>query len=161
MLNGWGHVVMAFGSRLHRTPFLNSLLGLVEVNHTMNEPVISLPFFFMQGNFNSSRPGQRIAAFQAWRKLILVFSFEDHLFHQKRIKLILLPIMNSFKFEKSFAVRQASFETYLYLLYHLSNHPALPNLFETVIVPGLTIDRPEDRLYSVFIGAVGQFLLMQ
>lgn len=139
MINGWSHLMMLFGSSLHRKPQLNTYLSLA------------------QECFNSSSLGQRIAAFSAWRRLIMNLSFEGHLYHSKRVKLILLPILNCLKFEKSLAVRQGCFEAYVYLLYHVSHDVVIETVFEALIVPALAFEDsdPEIRLFGVFLDAIG------
>lgn len=143
MLNGWGHLMILFGNRLHRTGYLNKMLSLA------------------QESFNSGRLGQRIGAFKAWRRLIFNFSIDGHLYNKKRIQLILLPIWNSLKFEKSFAVRQACFETFMYLLFYLSHNgkDILRSMFQSLIVPAMAFDHTESRLQQTFVTCISRLLI--
>ncbi|KAI8907994.1 hypothetical protein EDD86DRAFT_208680 [Gorgonomyces haynaldii] len=135
MLIAWGHLMILKRHALHRTRFLNQMLVLVETN------------------FNSTRLGQRIAGFKAWRRLIVNLSFQDHLYHPKRLNLVLLPVWNCFKYEKSYAVRQACFETFLLLVHQLSCHgqQLLVKMFNQIVVPALGFDHSETRLLTVFM----------
>lgn len=57
MLNAWGFVLLYYRDSLHRTKYLNALLSLPE------------------HNFNSTKHQNRQAAFDAWKRLIINFSF--------------------------------------------------------------------------------------
>lgn len=140
MLCAWGHLAIVFGHKLHRTVYLNSLLSLA------------------QANFNSHRPGQRMAAFAAWKRLILNFSFKGHLFHPKRIALIMMPIINGFKFESSLAVRQSCFDTFLYLLFHLSKAKKSTINHLTTAVESICFEIKEAKLFSLYLNAISRMI---
>ncbi|KAH6563240.1 hypothetical protein BASA62_008666 [Batrachochytrium salamandrivorans] len=141
MMCAWGHIMVAFGVRLHKTQSLNTLLSIAEPN------------------FNSSRPSQRISAFRAWRRLILNFSLNDHLFYSKRLKLILLPIWHCLRLEKKASVREAAFETFVYLVVHLS-HRSLPvsNFLESYILHTLPYLKTSERMLQIFLSIVGDLM---
>ncbi|KAI8929185.1 Rap1-interacting factor 1 N terminal-domain-containing protein [Entophlyctis helioformis] len=141
MMCAWSHVVVAFGSCLHKTPVLPILLSIIETN------------------FNSPRPGQRIGAFRAWRRLILNFSLEGHLFYSKRFKLVLIPIWNCMRFEKSHAVRQAGFETFMYLLLHLCQRDTpVVKFLDLCVRPALQYDRSDDGLHIILMAAIANMV---
>jgi hypothetical protein len=96
-LKEWEIVMMLFGSKLHRTSYLNELLLVVE-----NE-------------FNSKQPASRCNAFKSWRILILNFQLKGHLFHRKRYSLILVPLINSLRYEKMDIVKDECVKTLLFL----------------------------------------------
>ncbi|TPX72659.1 hypothetical protein SpCBS45565_g00053 [Spizellomyces sp. 'palustris'] len=134
--NAWGHVMLMLGSTLHRTQHLNALLQVVE------------------NGFNSSVPANRLSAFRVWRRLIINFAQKDHLIHDKRVKLVLLPLLNGFKYEKSATVRMECMKTYVFLLVHLSYATALLSFTESTVLPVAKEIRKDRRLVDVFLTAV-------
>nr|KAJ3415442.1 hypothetical protein HK105_001504 [Polyrhizophydium stewartii] len=133
MMRAWGHVVVAFGAKLHRTQALNTLLAIIE------------------SNFNSARPGQRIGAYRAWRRIVFNFSLKG--------RLLLIPIWNCLRFEKSHAVRQAGFETYMYLLLHLSQtETPAKNFLDVCVMNGIEHHNSNESLHVVLMAAVANMV---
>ncbi|EGF81282.1 hypothetical protein BATDEDRAFT_87885 [Batrachochytrium dendrobatidis JAM81] len=141
MMCAWGHVMIAFGVKLHKTESLNTLLSIAEPN------------------FNSTRPAQRIAAFRAWKRLILNFSLNGHLFYSKRVKLILLPIWHCLRLEKKNSVRQAAFETYMYLLVHLGRRSMpLAGFLENYVLPTLQYILSKGTMLEILLLALADLI---
>lgn len=104
----------------------------------------------LQGTFNTGKAVHRGAAFIAWRRLVLnlacqgnpftsgkppylsLIRMEGHLFNPKRVNLVLLPVWNGLKHEKSMAVRSECIQTFAFLILNLSFHSSLKSLLEPV-----------------------------
>lgn len=137
MMLAWGHVLDVFGSTLHKKTILNEVLRLLE------------------HNFNSSQPEQRIGALDAWRHLIFNFSCDAHLLHQKRLKLVNIPIWNCLRYEAIAGVQDAGFRSFLYLVFHLSIHKSpLPKMLELYVLP--VASHLPVRLRPVFLSCIGK-----
>ena len=102
VLNAVSFIVIAFGSKIHRTPILNQILNIIETQ------------------FNASKVTFRSLAFKTWRRLILNFNLKSHLFHVKRVDLILIPLWNGLKYEKNESVYEECVDTFTFLLMILS-----------------------------------------
>ena len=98
----WGFVLVLFGSRLHRTVHLNTLLQLAEQQ------------------FNSTAIEPRCNAFQSWKSLIVNFGLLNHLAHIKRLTLILVPIWNSMNHERNVLVLDECLATFAFLAARIS-----------------------------------------
>lgn len=112
MAKGWGHVLVLFG-------FIFLMTGKSLHSKSQFKRLLSMA----QDWFNSSSSAPRIAGFNAWRRMILNFSFDNHLYHSRRLNTILLPIWNCLQFEKSSFVIKACIETFVYLIMILSRGP--------------------------------------
>ncbi|KAI8894458.1 hypothetical protein BC833DRAFT_217851 [Globomyces pollinis-pini] len=135
MLSAWGLVLVMFGQSLHRTSHLNELLSLTEAT------------------FNSTRLTLRVGSFKAWKRLILNFTFGEHLYNQKRINLILIPIWNCIEFEKSNAVRETCLECFLYLVVQLTKHSPSYDFIQLVIAPLINFNL-DLNLLTVFLNLI-------
>ncbi|KAI9006076.1 Rap1-interacting factor 1 N terminal-domain-containing protein [Gaertneriomyces semiglobifer] len=134
----WSHLVLLLGTPLHRTNLLNSLLKIIETQ------------------FNSVNVNARLVALKAWRRLILNFRQKDHLFHPKRTNLTLLPLINSFKYERQPSVRTECMKTWIWLVIMLS-HSSKPNELDFVNVmvkPVMGYLKTEKKLRDYFILAM-------
>ncbi|KAJ3283621.1 DNA-binding protein rif1 [Borealophlyctis nickersoniae] len=136
MLMAWEEYVVLMGSKLHRTQNLNDLLKVVETG------------------FNSPALKRRLLGMRAWRRLILNFSIEGHIYHAKRVNLVTLPIWNCLKFDKADRQRQASMQTYIYLLLHLSKGPPIPSFLESFVLPAVRYSKNELPLLEPILYAL-------
>ncbi|RKO85947.1 hypothetical protein BDK51DRAFT_34444, partial [Blyttiomyces helicus] len=142
-LPAWGNLLIFVGPGLHRTELLNDLLKIVE------------------SRFNSTNPTNRIGAFSAWRRLIANFFRKGHLYHPKRVNLVLLPLWNGFKFEKSPTVEAECLITYTYLLLHLSRRPPLNDFMEATIMPAMKLVRNNVTMKEGVLAAIANFVSRQ
>ncbi|KAK9767659.1 Translation machinery-associated protein 22, variant 2 [Basidiobolus ranarum] len=120
----WGAVVAFLGRKLHRTTVLNSLLKV------------------MEKCFNTKKAEVRYAAFQSWKYLIYNFSLNGHLFHDKRIKLIMVPLLNCFNYEKNKNVKLSCLKTWTGLVYIFGD--SLTKFFDKVFVPVIKFTLSDD-----------------
>ncbi|KAJ3342949.1 DNA-binding protein rif1 [Gonapodya sp. JEL0774] len=74
-LKVWGVAVAVLGSSLHRTPYLNNLLKVVEKS------------------FNEKSPSHKIAAYRAWRYLLYCLAQDNYILRGKMINLALVPVL--------------------------------------------------------------------
>ncbi|KAF9183259.1 hypothetical protein BGZ51_004148 [Haplosporangium sp. Z 767] len=115
-INVWGSVVTIIGKALHKSPLLTQLLKIAEYC------------------FNSSSQRRieiKMAAFQAWTRLIYNFAIGGHVASEKPLKLMLTPINNCFMNERHKRVRLACTNTWIALIYALG--PNLPKNAELVL----------------------------
>jgi hypothetical protein len=131
MLRAWGVLLVTFGSLLHKTNLLSPILSIAE------------------SCFNSSQIDVRIEGFQAWKRLILNFSFGDHLRQAKRIRLLMIPIANGLQFEKN-RVCEFCLETYCFLLCLCSQKwDICPDFFTVLIEPCLNIKQENSIIMTM------------
>ncbi|KAF9942136.1 DNA-binding protein rif1 [Modicella reniformis] len=98
----WGAMVTLIGRLLHKSPSLNPLLKMAEKC------------------FNSTSPRRteiKMAAFQAWTRLIYNFAIGGHIASEKPLKLMLTPIRNGFHAERLNRVRLACANAWVSLIY--------------------------------------------
>ncbi|RUS23731.1 Rap1-interacting factor 1 N terminal-domain-containing protein, partial [Jimgerdemannia flammicorona] len=106
----WGAVVALLGRKLHRSLALNHLLKKC---------------------FNTRKNEVKVSAYAAWTRLIYNFSLNNHLLHEKRIKLIKTPLDNCFLNEKAVAVKMAGTRAWMALIFACGD--GLTKCFEPVI----------------------------
>ncbi|KAJ3181048.1 DNA-binding protein rif1 [Gaertneriomyces sp. JEL0708] len=130
----WSHLVLLLGTPLHRTNLLNSLLKIIETQ------------------FNSVNVNARLVALKAWRRLILNFRQKDHLFHPKRTNLTLLPLINSFKYERQPSVRTECMKTWIWLVIMLSHssNPKELDFVNVMVKPVMGYLKTEKKLRDYF-----------
>ncbi|KAI8919061.1 Rap1-interacting factor 1 N terminal-domain-containing protein [Powellomyces hirtus] len=133
LFTAWGHLVAMLGSSLHRSPNLNTILKIVEIG------------------FNSEVTPKRVAAHKAWRRLILNFAQDGHLRNPKRTGLILLPILNGFKYEKMHVAKMECARTFMFLLVHLSHFAPLRSFMKTSVLPVVQMARTDSKLIDMVL----------
>ncbi|CAI7994293.1 Telomere-associated protein RIF1 [Geodia barretti] len=119
IMNIWSHFVTVLGNALHKhSSFLNEMLRVVEIGFKHK-------VFLVQ-----------IAAYSAWRVLINNFSIEmDRLTQQRRLRLLLMPLLASAVKDKHEQVETARLLTWWHLIRKLG--PNREILFNQVCVPFL------------------------
>ncbi|KAI9142518.1 Rap1-interacting factor 1 N terminal-domain-containing protein [Paraphysoderma sedebokerense] len=101
-LQVWSKMVVILGRHLHQSAaYINGLLKIVEKC------------------FNAKKFDAKMAAFRAWSYLAYNFSINGYLFQEKRIKLMLVPITNSFLHDKSPQLRLAAAYAWADIIYCL------------------------------------------
>ncbi|KAG0057014.1 DNA-binding protein rif1 [Gryganskiella cystojenkinii] len=118
----WGCLVTVIGKALHRTSQFNPLLKMAEKCF----------------NTSSSRRAEiKMAAFQAWTRLIYNFAIGGHIAQEKPLRLMLTPITNCFMNEKIKRVRLACTNAWIALIYALGSK--LPKFAGQVLFPLLKV----------------------
>ncbi|XP_048577728.1 telomere-associated protein RIF1-like isoform X2 [Nematostella vectensis] len=117
VLRLWRCIVVIHGKMLHRGGLLNDMLKLVE-----------------QGFKNHSADVQ-VCSYSAWRALIDCFALsQDVLSSQKRIKLIMMPFLNSVVRERSEQVEAARLDTWWHFVCSF-HQEKIVDLFDQICVP--------------------------
>ncbi|KAG0371087.1 DNA-binding protein rif1 [Gamsiella multidivaricata] len=123
----WGAMVTLIGRDLQKRSFLNPMLKMVEKC------------------FNTSsqrRTEIKMAAYQAWTRLIYNFAAASLISHEKPLKLLLTPITNCFSAERHKRVRLGCTSTWFALIYALG--PYLPKNADEVLFPQLMLAVVDD-----------------
>ncbi|KAF9115603.1 DNA-binding protein rif1 [Mortierella sp. AM989] len=123
----WGAMVTLAGRLLQKYSNLNPMLKMAEkcFNST-----------------SSKRTEIKMAAFQAWTRLIYNFSIGGHIASEKPLKLMMTPIKNCFLTERHKRVRLACTNTWIALIYALG--PKLSKNAEQVLFPLLKLAIADD-----------------
>ncbi|KAF9583195.1 DNA-binding protein rif1 [Lunasporangiospora selenospora] len=148
----WGVLVSLFGKALHRSSHFNPMLKMIEKC------------------FNSSAPTRleiRMAAFQAWTRLIYSFAIGGHITNEKIFRLVLTPIKNSFSTDRYKRTRLACTNAWIALIYALGQD--LPKFASEAFFPMLkTILQDESEhirdlglrlVHAIFTNSSGQELV--
>ncbi|KAJ1922106.1 DNA-binding protein rif1 [Tieghemiomyces parasiticus] len=114
-VRAWGIIVYYLGAHLVRSTTLNPFLKTLE------------------RGFNTRRPETKQATFKQWRSLIYSLALDGHLFREKHIRLVMVPLINCFSYEKIGPVRAVCFRTWTTLVYILG--PQLATFYEAVVEP--------------------------
>ncbi|KAJ1985270.1 DNA-binding protein rif1 [Dimargaris verticillata] len=124
----WGLLVSFLGSYLHRSALLNLLLKVIELC------------------FNSRKPEVKAVAFREWRVLFLSLTNKSSALEEKRLRLVMVPLINCFTHEKYRMVRLVCFRTWLSLLYTLGLN--VSEHYGIVVAPilGQALNDPFDEI---------------
>ncbi|RKP38386.1 Rap1-interacting factor 1 N terminal-domain-containing protein [Dimargaris cristalligena] len=127
----WGILIAYLGRQLHKSAMLNPFLKVLEKA------------------FNSRKADVKTTAFRHWRCLIYTLSLDGNLFHEKRVRLIMVPLINCFMFEKNRCIRSVCLRTWVTLVYALGTH--LGVFFSIVVEPLLprALTDPFDEVRSL------------
>ncbi|ORZ21746.1 Rap1-interacting factor 1 N terminal-domain-containing protein [Lobosporangium transversale] len=123
----WGALVTLLGKDLRKSSALSSMLKMAEKC------------------FNSTSPTKtniKVAAFQAWTRLIYSFAIDGHIRDEKILKLILVPLTDCFLNEKNNRVRVTCASSWVSLIYALGSK--LPKHANQALFPQLRLAIEDD-----------------
>ncbi|RUO96820.1 Rap1-interacting factor 1 N terminal-domain-containing protein, partial [Jimgerdemannia flammicorona] len=141
----WGAVVALLGRKLHRSLALNHLLKVLEVEmfqhpeersegiriRRLDVSSFHISCILLRLNFVFPSIHSTVLSSPTDSRLIYNFSLNNHLLHEKRIKLIKTPLDNCFLNEKAVAVKMAGTRAWMALIFACGD--GLTKCFEPVI----------------------------